>query len=107
MVEPPTPPSLVSTERYVEGALRLYSRAMEAWGASDEQMRSVIGLRSVSILRRWREPPPKALNPDHLRRIGTVLSIWKALGTVHGSPAAARHWIVNENASLGGRSPGS
>jgi uncharacterized protein (DUF2384 family) len=78
---------------------------MEAWGASDEQMRSIVGLRSVSILRRWRKQPPKALNPDHLRRIGTVLSIWKALNYVFGSPAAARHWIVNENASLGGRSP--
>jgi uncharacterized protein (DUF2384 family) len=100
------PPELpIDDARYTAGALQLFFRAMEAWGASVAQMQAILGLRSERTLHHWRKVPPRAIDPDHLRRIGDVLGIWKALNIVFGSPERARHWVVNPNQLLDGRSP--
>jgi hypothetical protein len=99
------PPRHIDAATYTAGALTLFFRAMESWGASVAQMQAILGLRSERTLHHWRKSPPKALDPDHLRRIGDVIGIWKALNIVFGSPEKARHWMINPNALLHGRSP--
>jgi uncharacterized protein (DUF2384 family) len=78
---------------------------MELWGASNGQMRRILGAPPERTFYEWKSGRAKRLPEDTLRRIGYVAGIYKALQILYSDPAQADQWVRKPNRHFGNQTP--
>jgi hypothetical protein len=86
-------------------ALLGFFRIMELWGASNAEIRAVIGSPPLRTFFEWKAGRVKRIPDDALRRIGYVAGIFKALQILYADPVQADGWLRRPNAHFGGQTP--
>ncbi len=86
-------------------ALRGFFLIADAWGASAEEARSMLGAPAERTFYAWRAGSGVRVPADTLRRIGYVAGIYKALQILYSDPGLADGWVRRPNALLGGQAP--
>ncbi len=99
-VENPRPRSIDTA-----GAMRGFFHIVDAWGASAEEARAILGLPAERTFYSWRAGGGVRVQHDTLRRIGYVAGIFKALQILYSDPRQADSWVKRPNAAFGGRTP--
>lgn len=83
-------------------------RLMDLWGLPTEDQAALLGIATSnrSALSRYRRGEPIGTNRDQLERVGHLLSIHRALGTLFPQhrPLAYR-WMTTRNRAFDGRTP--
>ena len=82
-----------------------FIRIMELWGASNSQMRRILGSPPERTFYVWKAGRVKRLPEDTLRRIGYVAGVFKALQMLYSDTAQADAWIIKPNRHFAGQSP--
>ena len=82
-----------------------FIRIMELWGASNSQMRRILGSPPERTFYVWKAGRVKRLPEDTLRRIGYVAGVFKALQMLYSDTAQADAWINKPNRHFAGQSP--
>jgi hypothetical protein len=86
-------------------ALRGFFHIMDAWGASADEARVVLGAPAERTYYAWRAGDAVRVPADTLRRIGYVAGIYKALQILYSDPALADSWVRRPNRAFAGQSP--
>jgi len=86
-------------------ALRGFFRIMELWGATNAEMRRVVGAPPERTFYEWRKGRVRRLPEDVIRRIGYVAGIYKALQIIYSDVAQADAWVRKPNRHFGGQTP--
>ena len=86
-------------------AMAGFFRIMELWGASNGQMRRILGAPPERTFYEWKSGRAKRLSEDTLRRIGYVAGIYKALQILYSDPAQADQWVQKPNRHFGDQTP--
>lgn len=76
-------------------ALRTFFRVAEAWGLSEQEQMSILGLDSRSTLQSWKRGGVAAIPKDALERISYILGIYKGLKVL--LPKSADDWVRKPN----------
>jgi hypothetical protein len=82
-----------------------FFRIMELWGASNTEIRRVLGSPPERTFYEWKAARVRRLPDDTLRRIGYVAGIYKALQILYADPAQADGWVRQPNRQFGGQTP--
>ena len=82
-----------------------FFRIMELWGASNAEMRRVLGSPPERTFYEWKAGRVGRLPDDTFRRIGYVAGIYKALQILYADPAQADGWVRRPNRSFGDHTP--
>ena len=82
-----------------------FFRILELWGASNAEMRRVLGSPSERTFYEWKSARVRRMPDDTLRRIGYVAGIYKALQILYADPAQADAWVRRPNRYFGGQMP--
>lgn len=96
--------------RHLPGALRTVFRIFDAWGLTEKQGRTLLGVPR-STYDRWKRDPAKArLTPDLAERLSYILGIRKALEILEPGEEKAEvenGWLTrpNDEPQFGGRPP--
>lgn len=90
------------TER---AALAGFFRIMALWGASNTQMRRILGSPPQRTFYEWKAGRVKRMPEDTVRRIGYVAGVFKALQILYSDPAQADTWVRRSNRHFGGQTP--
>jgi uncharacterized protein (DUF2384 family) len=80
-------------------------RIFELWGASNAQMRHILGAPPERTFFEWKGNRVKRLPEDVMRRIGYVAGIFKALQIVYSDAQQADAWVNRPNRHFGGQTP--
>lgn len=80
-------------------------RILEMWGASNAQMRRILGAPAERTFFDWKANRVKRLPEDVMRRIGYVAGIFKALQIVYADAQLADAWVNKPNRHFGGQTP--
>jgi hypothetical protein len=87
-------------------ALRGFFLIMDAWKASPERARAILGSPSESTYYSWRRGNvPRGLSNDILSRIGYVAGIYKALQILYSDGGLADGWVNRPNLAFGRQTP--
>lgn len=86
-------------------AARGFFRIMELWGASNAQMRAILGDPAERTFYDWKGGRVRRLPTDVLRRIGYVAGIYKSLQILYAKPEQADGWVRTANRHFGGQTP--
>jgi uncharacterized protein (DUF2384 family) len=86
-------------------AMQGFFRIMELWGASNSQMRRILGQPPERTFYEWKSGRVKRLPEDTLRRIGYVAGIYKALQILYSDPTQADQWVHKPNRQFGDQTP--
>ena len=86
-------------------ALRGFFHIADAWGATAEEARSLLGAPAERTYYAWRAGNAVRVPADTLRRIGYVAGIYKALQILYSDPHLADGWIKRPNQAFGGQTP--
>lgn len=86
-------------------ALRGFFLIADAWGASPDQARILLGAPAERTYYAWRAGNAVRVPSDTLRRIGYVAGIYKALQILYSDPVLADGWLKRPNAAFGGQTP--
>lgn len=87
--------------------LRTYRNIARAWGLTDAQAATLLGVAG-STFRRWKAAPARvSLDPNQLERLSLLLGIYKALQVLLPRPDAADTWLKrpNRNPLFNGQRP--
>jgi hypothetical protein len=93
--------------RVSPGAFRTWVNVANAWGLTDKQAATLIGV-PTSTYRRWKGAPDKvSLDAPQLERLSLLLGIYKDLEILLPSPEAADNWVSrpNRNPLFNGKTP--
>jgi hypothetical protein len=82
-----------------------FIRIMELWGASNAEMRRILGSPPERTFYEWKAGRVRRLPEDTLRRIGYVAGIYKALQILYADPTQADAWPRRPNRSFGDHTP--
>jgi hypothetical protein len=82
-----------------------FFRIMELWGASNAEMRRILGSPPERTFYEWKAGRVRRMPDDTLRRIGYVAGIYKALQILYADPAQADGWVRRPNRQFGGQMP--
>ena len=82
-----------------------FFRIMELWGASNGDMRRILGSPPERTFYEWKSGRVRRMPDDTLRRIGYVAGIYKALQILYADPAQADGWVRRPNRHFGGQTP--
>ena len=93
----------VTTEK-VAAAMRAFFRIAEAWGASNDEARVLLGQPARSTFYKWKRGEVGSVPHDTVQRMSYVLGIYKALQILFKAPARADAWVRKPNEALGGQS---
>jgi hypothetical protein len=94
-------------QRLARGALRAFFNIAERWRLKDADARALLGGISNGAYYAWKKDPrPRALDEDTIRRISFLVGIFKALHILYGAKLADG-WISlpNANRIFGGGTP--
>src|SRR5450432_4160787 len=86
-------------------ALRGFFHIVDAWGATAEEARTILGAPAERTYYAWRAGNAVRVPADTLRRIGYVAGIYKALQILYSDPHLADGWVKRSNRALGGQTP--
>lgn len=86
-------------------ALAGFFRIMELWGASNAQMRRILGSPPQRTFYEWKAGRVKRVPEDTVRRIGYVAGAYKALQILYSDPGQADAWVAQPNRHFGGQTP--
>lgn len=86
-------------------ALRGFFHIVDAWGATAEETRIILGAPAERTYYAWRAGNAVRVPADTLRRIGYVAGIYKALQILYSDPHLADGWVKRPNRALGGQTP--
>jgi hypothetical protein len=86
-------------------ALRGFFLIMDAWGASAEDGRILLGSPAERTYYAWRAGKGARVPMDTLRRIGYIAGIYKALQILYSDPRMADDWVRRPNRAFAGQSP--
>lgn len=86
-------------------ALRGLFLIVDAWGATPEETRAILGAPAERTYYAWRAGHAVRVPADTLRRIGYVAGIYKALQILYSDPRLADGWVRQPNQALGGQTP--
>jgi uncharacterized protein (DUF2384 family) len=86
-------------------ALRGFFHIMDAWHATAEEARIILGTPAERTYYAWRAGSAVRIPADTLRRIGYVAGIYKALQILYSDPHTADGWVRRPNRALGGQTP--
>lgn len=86
-------------------AMKGFVRIMELWGASNAQMRRILGSPPERTFYEWKAGRTRRLPEDTMRRVGYVAGIYKALQILYSDPAQADEWVGKANRHFGGQTP--
>lgn len=106
MTQLPTPSSADAAE-LAGAALRTFFNIQSAWGISNADAMTLLGLSSKSTYFKWKKEPASAkLAPDTLERLSYIFGIYKSLQILLPNPQAADSWITRPNTAppFGGQS---
>jgi hypothetical protein len=78
---------------------------MELWGASNPQMRRILGSPPERTFYEWKGGRVRRIPDDAWRRIGYVAGIYKALQIAYADPAQADAWVRRPNRHFAGQAP--
>jgi hypothetical protein len=99
-------PSPVDTSRDRQRlAMAGFFRIMELWGASNGQMRRILGAPPERTFYEWKSGRVRRLPEDTLRRIGYVAGTYKALQILYSDPVQADGWVKKPNRHFGEQTP--
>lgn len=96
VTEDPEPQSL---------AMAGFFRIMELWGATNAQIRRILGQPAERTFYEWKAGRVRRLQEDTLRRIGYVAGTYKALQILYADPQQADRWAQKPNRHFGGQTP--
>ncbi len=96
----PAPPKVDAV-----AALRGFFLIADAWGATAEEARAMLGAPAERTYYAWRAGKAVRVSADTLRRIGYVAGIYKALRILYSDPVLADGWAKRPNRALGGQAP--
>ncbi len=94
-------------QRLARGALRAFFAIAERWSLKDADARALLGGISNGTYYAWkRDPRPRALDEDTIRRISYLVGIFKALNILYGEKLADA-WVSlpNSNRIFAGAPP--
>lgn len=86
-------------------AMAGFFRIMDIWGASNTQMRRILGSPPQRTFYEWKGGRVKRMPEDTVRRIGYVAGAYKALQILYSDPAQADAWVKRPNRHFGGQTP--
>lgn len=86
-------------------ALRGFFHIVDAWGATAEEARAILGAPAERTYYAWRAGNAVRVPADTLRRIGYVAGIYKALQILYSDPHLADGWVKRPNRAFGGQTP--
>jgi hypothetical protein len=86
-------------------AMAGFFRIMDIWGASNTQMRRILGSPPQRSFYEWKGGRVKRMPEDTVRRIGYVAGVYKALQILYSDPAQADAWVKRPNRHFGGQTP--
>ncbi|PPQ29655.1 MbcA/ParS/Xre antitoxin family protein [Rhodopila globiformis] len=86
-------------------ALRGFFHIMDAWRATAEEARIILGAPAERTYYAWRAGTAVRVPADTLRRIGYVAGVYKALQILYADPHTADDWVRRPNRALGGQTP--
>ena len=93
--------------RLARGALRAFFNIAARWKLKDADARALLGGVSNGVYYAWKKDPrPRALDEDTIRRISYLVGVYKALHILYGEKLADA-WIAlpNANRIFGGGTP--
>jgi len=82
-----------------------FFRIMALWGASNRQMRRILGAPAERTFYDWKSGRVRRMPEDTMRRIGYVAGIYKALQILYADPAQADAWVRKPNRHFAGQTP--
>lgn len=77
--------------------LRAFWEIAKLWGLTDQEQIRLLGISSISTLRRWRSGQVQRLGRDTLERISYILGIYKAIHTLLPRQDRANAWMRRPN----------
>ncbi len=86
-------------------AMAGFFRIMQLWGASNAEMRRMLGSPPERTFYDWKAGRVRRLPADTYRRIGYVAGIYKALQILYSDPAQADSWVRCPNRHFGDHTP--
>jgi uncharacterized protein (DUF2384 family) len=86
-------------------AIQGFFRIMTLWGASNPQMRRILGSPPERTFYEWKAGRVKRLPEDVMRRIGYVAGVFKALQMLYADASQADGWVSRPNRNLAGQTP--
>jgi hypothetical protein len=86
-------------------AIQGFFRIMTLWGASNPQMRRILGSPPERTFYEWKAGRVKRLPEDVMRRIGYIAGVFKALQMLYADAAQADGWVSRPNRSFAGQTP--
>ena len=86
-------------------ALRGFFHNMDAWGASADEARTLLGAPAERTYYAWRRGNVVRVPSDTLRRIGYIAGIYKALQILYSEPHLADSWVRRPNRGFGDQTP--
>jgi hypothetical protein len=86
-------------QRLARGALRAFFNIAERWSLKDADARALLGGVSNGTYYAWKKNPhPRTLDEDTIRRISYLVGIFKALNILYGEKLADA-WVSLPNAN--------
>lgn len=103
----PSPMPLAPTAPTVDpvAALRGAFAILDAWGASADEGRAILGSPAERTYYAWKGGQAARVPADTLRRIGYLAGIYKALQILYSDAALADTWVRRPNQDFGGQAP--
>jgi hypothetical protein len=86
-------------------ALAGFFRILELWGATNPEMRAILGDPPERTFYEWKGGRARRIPADTLRRIGYVAGIFKSLQILYADPGQADAWVRAANRHFGGQTP--
>ncbi len=86
-------------------ALAGFFRIMALWGASNAEMRRILGSPPQRTFYEWKAGRVKRVPEDTVRRIGYVAGVYKALQILYSDAAQADAWVKRPNRHFCGQTP--
>ena len=74
-------------------------RVFDAWGISNRERATILGLDSESTLYVWKRKPPARLSSEKLERLAYILWIYELLHALFGDGSAADGFLHRKNSA--------
>jgi len=97
----PAPTPAVDPVAALRGAFAI----LDAWGATAEEGRTILGAPPARTYYEWRRGKAARVPADTLRRIGYLAGIYKALQILYSDAGLADSWTRRPNRAFGGQTP--
>lgn len=87
-------------------ALRGFWNLASRWSLTDQEQMALLGITSMSTLRRWQKGEVHCLRRATLERLSLLFGIYAAINAIMSTPKRADRWmrLPNKAPLFGGRS---